>query len=94
MLTKHMTGVTPMRPFGHILTISLLIGSLCGCAQTPDACNGKDVYIGMAADQALPILQQCGKLSAQATGGITSWVFRDRVISVAPKGVMMIVNLK
>jgi hypothetical protein len=48
----------------------------------------------MAADQALPILQQCGKLSAQAAGDITSWVFRDRVISVAPKGVMMIVNLK
>jgi len=48
----------------------------------------------MPADQALPILQQCGKLGAQAVGGITSWVFRDRVISVAPKGVMSIVNLK
>jgi hypothetical protein len=78
----------------HILTVSLLIGSLCGCAETPDPCRGKDVYIGMAADQALPILQQCGKLRAQAAGGITSWVFRDRVIGVAPNGVMSIVNLK
>ena len=83
-----------MRPFGHILTVGLLIGSLCSCTQTPDACSGRDVYIGMAADQALPILEQCGKLSAQAAGGVTSWVFRDQVISVAPKGVMMIVNLK
>jgi hypothetical protein len=78
----------------RILTLCLLIGSLCGCAQTPDPCSGKEVYIGMAADQALQILQQCGRLSAQATGGITSWVFRDRVISVAPKGVTFIVNLE
>ena len=78
----------------RVLTISLLIGCLGGCAQTPDACSGRDVYIGMPADQALAILQQCGKLSAQATGGITSWVFRDRVISVAPKGVTFIINLK
>jgi hypothetical protein len=78
----------------RVLTIGLLTGTLWGCAQTPDACSGKVVYVGMPTDQALPILQQCGKLSAQAAGGITSWVFQDRVITVAPKGVMMIINLK
>lgn len=75
-------------------TICLLLGSLCGCAETPDPCSGRDVYIGMPADQALPVLQQCGKLGAEAAGGITSWTFRDRVIGVTPKGVNMIVNLK
>jgi hypothetical protein len=76
----------------RILAISLLIGSLCGCAGN-DPCSGKDVYVGMPADQALPVLKECGKLQAQAMGGITAWVFRNRVIGVSPKGVASIVNL-
>ena len=82
-----------MRSFGHALTIGLLIGSLCGCAQTPEACSGKQIYIGMPADQALPILQQCGKLSAAAAGGITSWIVRGHIVTVSPKGVMFISNM-
>jgi len=75
------------------VAVVLLIGALCSCAQTPDACRGKEIYIGMSADQALPILQQCGKLSAAAVGGITTWVARGHIVTVTPKGVTMIVNL-
>jgi hypothetical protein len=67
----------------HISALGLLIVPLCGCAGN-DPCAGKDVYVGMAAAQALPILQQCGKLQAQSVGGISGWVFRNRVISVTP----------
>jgi hypothetical protein len=77
----------------HIFALGLLIIPLCGCAGN-DPCAGKDVYIGMAAAQALPILQQCGKLQAQTAGGISGWVFRNRVITVSPaQGVASIVNL-
>lgn len=84
----------------RILTISLLIAGLCGCAETPDPCRGKDVYLGMPADQALPILRQCGKLTSEGVGGIalggmTFWLFRDRSIFVTEKqGVMTIGNLR
>jgi hypothetical protein len=71
----------------RIFPIGLLIAGLCGCAQTPDPCYGKDVYLGMPADQALPVLQQCGKLGAEAVGGISTWVFRDHIVVVTPKGV-------
>jgi hypothetical protein len=47
----------------------------------------------MPADEALPVLHQCAKLQAQAMGGITGWVFRNRLICVSPKGVASIINL-
>ena len=77
----------------HVFALSLFIVPLCGCIGN-DPCAGKDVYVGMAAAQALPILQQCGKLQAQAAGGISGWLFRNRVITVSPaQGVASIVNL-
>jgi hypothetical protein len=54
----------------HIFALSLLIVPLCSCAGN-DPCYGKEVYVGMAVAQALPILQQCGKLQAQTVGGIS-----------------------
>jgi len=71
----------------RIFTIGLLIGGLCGCAQAADPCSGKDVYLGMPANQALPILRQCGKLGAESVGGISTWVFRDHIVVVTKKGV-------
>jgi hypothetical protein len=78
----------------RVLLIGALLISLGGCAAPNDPCVGKSVYVGMPIDQALPILQQCGRLQAEAAGGISSWVFQNRVVTVEPKqGVSMIVNL-
>ena len=71
----------------RILIVSLLITGLYGCAPAPDPCAGKDVYLGMSADQALPILQQCGKWGSEAIGGISVWTLQDHIVVVTPKGV-------
>lgn len=41
----------------RVLTLTLLIGCLSGCAAQNDPCNGKDTYVGIPAD-----VQQCGRL--------------------------------
>lgn len=57
-------------------------------------CADAAVYVAMPADQALPILQACGKLSGQDAFGGSTWYFKNKVIGVTPThGVLMITNL-
>ena len=57
-------------------------------------CADADIYVAMPADQALAILQACGKLSGQDAFGDSTWYFKNKVIEVTPThGVLMITNL-
>lgn len=76
----------------HIFA-SLLMALLGGCAAN-SRCADADIHVTMPADQALPMLQACGKLSGQDAFGDSTWSFKNKVIEVTPThGVLMITNL-
>jgi hypothetical protein len=66
----------PRLPTKHIFA-SLLMATVGGCA-ADSRCADAAVYVAMSADQALPILQACGKLSGQDAFGTARGISKIR----------------
>jgi hypothetical protein len=67
------------------LIVTLLMVQLSGCAEI-SRCMNADIHVGMSTDQAMPILQSCGRLSSEDISGASIWYFDDKLVTIGPIG--------